>query len=931
MTSQNPEDNNLEVPDAAALLETSMPMVFAPDRPPPQFPVRRVTVEIIEQNPRVSPERYELLQEIGRGGVGVIYRARDRELGRDLVVKILHERHRRDRAALMRFVEEAQIVGHLHHSGVAPILDVGCFADGTPYFAMNLVEGRTLGDLLAQRIGAHERKAYFLGCFAKICQVIAYAHARGVIHGELKPANIMVGSFGEVQVMDWGMARVLAPEQARGAVELREERTDVFGLGAILCEIMTGEPPFGSGSAREVFERAQAGELTRALSRLDRASFDRELVSLARRCLAGDPASSPRHAGIVADEVSAYLAVAEERARGAQLVAATLQEQAEAKQKSLRLRITLAATALVVLLVLIALVWWIRERKQTHTEQVALVASAALVEAEKFRAEARSSHPEGLASWTRASAAVERALELTTKAAVDEELKARIAMLKQDIEEEHAAAGAESLRFERNRQAIAALETLQSQHGGNFAWALEAPAYAATLKAHGIDVDASVEAAAVQIQASGIAPQIARALDHMAHAERWLHPERPDGWRKWVELARRCESDPLRNRIRQAFLDDNLAALEGVAAAPELIAADRDTRHLLDACLMLIVVGRSRLAESLASLRQISATLLEGPRNGSAWEQAAGLMLSSENQLEAIVALRQAVMLKPDDAELQCRLGGLLVDAGFATEAVAVLDAATQLEPRREWYWFVLAGAHEARGDLDEALRSAQRAVAAGPEEFRSILRLARLLKELGRCEEALPLMERGSELARAAPAGVPAGVEKWPGECRERQDLDALADAYRQGSLKPASNEQRLQLAEIFQQRQLLAAAAQYFAEAFSRDPSRILQYFLAAARVATQAGSGRGTDAAATNAEERALFLRQALAWLRVGVEASQQANKEPRQRHKFYRDLRLLLGDILLAPLRDPGTLASLAQEEQDAFASFWRGLESQLSGR
>ncbi|MHB1562127.1 MAG: serine/threonine-protein kinase [Isosphaeraceae bacterium] len=230
----------------------------------------------------------ELLGEIARGGMGVVLRGRDPDLGRDLAVKVLLDTHQEHADLVRRFIEEAQIAGQLQHPGIVPVYELGALADRRPYFSMKLVKGRTLAELFADRENPADDRARFVAVFEQVAQTMAYAHARGVIHRDLKPSNIMVGSFGEVQVMDWGLAKVMAsggvadesravqrrdgaslirtlrtgsdadasqagsvmgtpaympPEQAGGDVEALDERADVFGLGAILCEILTGEPP----------------------------------------------------------------------------------------------------------------------------------------------------------------------------------------------------------------------------------------------------------------------------------------------------------------------------------------------------------------------------------------------------------------------------------------------------------------------------------------------------------------------------------------------------------------------------------------------------------------------------------------------------------------------------------------------------------------
>jgi len=201
--------------------------------------VRPSSGELPDPSDRVA--RLQLLGEVARGGMGVIIKGRDSDLGRDLAVKVLLDEHREKPDLIRRFVEEAQISGQLQHPGVVPVYELGTLADHRPYFAMKLVKGRTLAALLAERQvegypsvgGGSVRRSdrgteapptggpspghglpRFLSIFEQVCQTMAFADARGVIHRDLKPSNIMAGSFGEVQVMDWGLAKVL-PEGGR--------------------------------------------------------------------------------------------------------------------------------------------------------------------------------------------------------------------------------------------------------------------------------------------------------------------------------------------------------------------------------------------------------------------------------------------------------------------------------------------------------------------------------------------------------------------------------------------------------------------------------------------------------------------------------------------------------------------------------------------
>ena len=253
--------------------------------------------------------------EIARGGMGAVLKGRDVDLGRDLALKVLLESHAAKPELVKRFVEEAQIGGQLQHPGIVPVYGLGTFLDRRPYFTMKLVKGRTLYEILTGRILRRRTWPRLLSIFESVCQTIAYAHSRGVIHRDLKPSNVMVGSFGEVQVMDWGLAKVLPrgssdhnraessvepvvpvsviqrPGRARmpkprrparcwerpatwlpnrrGEIDALDERTDVFGLGSILSEILTGEPAFIGRSSDETLRKAGRGEVADALVRLN--------------------------------------------------------------------------------------------------------------------------------------------------------------------------------------------------------------------------------------------------------------------------------------------------------------------------------------------------------------------------------------------------------------------------------------------------------------------------------------------------------------------------------------------------------------------------------------------------------------------------------------------------------------------------------------
>lgn len=227
-------------------------------------------LQSLPDDPGAAGDRYELREAIGRGGMGTVFRAFDRELERDVAVKVLHARAPGTAA---RLLQEARILARLEHPGILPVHDVGTLPDGRVFYVMKLVVGRRLDQHVASVPGLADR----LRVFERLCDAVAFAHAHGVVHRDLKPENVMIGAFGEVLVLDWGVAKAagsaladrgvvlgtpayMAPEQAAGGTV--DARTDVFALGGILAFLLCGEPRIGGRQA--VMPRALAAVVDRA-------------------------------------------------------------------------------------------------------------------------------------------------------------------------------------------------------------------------------------------------------------------------------------------------------------------------------------------------------------------------------------------------------------------------------------------------------------------------------------------------------------------------------------------------------------------------------------------------------------------------------------------------------------------------------------------
>ena len=231
-----------------------------------------LTAEEIRAEGIPTPDHLRIFAELGRGAMGRIHPATDRNLLRHVALKRLDMELARQSFYRDGFIAEAQITGQLEHPNIVPVHELAVDARGVPYFTMKLVQGVSFSRWLrdpTRLVGSVERIAEGLEVFVKVCDAVAYAHHRGVIHRDLKPDNIMVAGFGQVYLMDWGLARLtktrpasgslaqmeapgpvgtpgyMSPEQARGRPADMDERSDVFGLGAVLYEIVSGKMPFG--------------------------------------------------------------------------------------------------------------------------------------------------------------------------------------------------------------------------------------------------------------------------------------------------------------------------------------------------------------------------------------------------------------------------------------------------------------------------------------------------------------------------------------------------------------------------------------------------------------------------------------------------------------------------------------------------------------
>jgi len=496
--------------------------------------------------------RLELGAEIARGGVGIVLRAHDNDLGRDVAIKVLREQYARDPGLLRRFVEEAQIGAQLQHPGIVPVYDLGLDDHGRPYFAMKLVEGVSLAELLRHRKSVTDDRQRLIRIFHQVCQTIGYAHSRGVVHRDLKPGNVMVGGFGEVQVMDWGFAKVLsrpevvnelqtirsescheslpgatlgtpaymAPEQARGQVADVDTRTDVFALGGLLLEILTGRPPYGG---RDALQQAKDARLEDALAALDGDGIEPGLRKLVRACLEPERDNRPKDGGAVADALGDFLEHVEQRARDAELLAAAADARFESERKSRRLTLAFGGAIAVALVLALSFFWMRRVENAQRTAQieVTLGTVAQLEEAGKL--------DEALDQLHRAEGQIgtgDRA-KLVELAAIQSRLETGI----------------------RDRDLELRMLTLRTKPSRD---PVADEGYEDFFRKHEIDFQAERPprlAARLRGLTKAALPAVARGLEDAA-MRLMNHPGPPRSWRVMLRVADLIDADPFRRQVR---------------------------------------------------------------------------------------------------------------------------------------------------------------------------------------------------------------------------------------------------------------------------------------------------------------------------------------------------------------------------------------------
>jgi serine/threonine protein kinase/tetratricopeptide (TPR) repeat protein len=789
--------------------------------------------------------RYRILRPHAKGGLGEVFVAEDVELHREVALKEIQPVHAHDAVSRGRFLLEAEVTGRLEHPGIVPVYGLGQYADGRPFYAMRFIHGDNLKEAIrrfheAEKPGRDpgERRLALrrlLGRFVDVCNAVAYAHSRGVLHRDLKPGNIMLGKYGETLVVDWGLAKAgvrsqesgaseqideqtlrpssgsgvaatqmgsavgtpafMSPEQAAGQLDRLGPASDIYSLGATLYALLTGQAPFQEGEIGDVFQKVRNGDV-RPPRRIN-SDIPAPLEAVCLKALALQPENRYPSARALANDIEHWLAD--------EPVAAYPEPLPQRARRWARRHkpVVAGAAALVLTALLLGGGWsWWYKRDQTAREAARLQrqaetqrdVTAALARADTFLQEGwkQTDYAERWkATVGLAESAVQNAEGLLAAGEPTQELSDRVRITRTAVDE---SARDNRLRTELDRIRF----DMAREKAGRYHTAPGAAGYAAALRSYEIDVTELREAVEL-IRSSRLREPLVAALEDWARIAteptelqmlygllREVEPV-PDAFRSRWRTARERRDGPVLSQLaREAPVRElpptalvnmagDLKAAGEPATAEHLLRAGQELHpndFWLNRQLGIVLWERKSLDEAVRFLTAALALRSDSP---AAYSDL-GIALADKNDLEgAIRCHRTALELDPKDALAHHNLASALYAKKEVEAAIESWRAAIEIDPSLAIAHHDLGVVLQDKGDLEGAIRCQQTAIGLNPKLASAHNNLGVVLHAKGDPDGALRCYQKAVELdAKYAAAHSNLGAI-----LHEKNDLEGAMRCY--------------------------------------------------------------------------------------------------------------------------------------------------------
>ena len=874
--------------------------------------------------------RFRVVRPHASGGLGIVSVALDDELDREVAFKEIKDKFADDDDRRTRFVLEAEITGKLEHPGIIPIYGLGHDPSGRPFYAMRFIRGDSLADAINRfhdPNGPHADPAKkssqlreLLGRFLDVCDALAYAHSRGVLHRDLKPGNVMLGPFGETLVVDWGLALPLdrvpdglettqgpvkptkadssslprehgqavgtpaymPPEQAEGSIDQLGPRSDVYGLGAILYDLLTGKHPVEGASLEEVLRRVGRGEIKPP--RQVRPEIPADLEAICLKALALKPEGRYATPRALAADIKAWLADDPVSARPEPLA-----ERARRWAKRNRTAVTAAAASLLVGLVGLGAVATVQTRARGD-----LARKNAALDMQRGRAEAREAQ---------AIAAVKQFGDVIAN---EPELKKTPALegLRKRLLNEPLAffrALREQLQSDRDTRP----ESLQRLAQAGFD-------LGSLTNEIGDKQDALIayrEALAIQRKLADANPSVTRYQSDLAGSHNSIgillsETGQPAEALKAHELAlaiRRKLADA--NPSVTRYQNDLAGSHNNIGNLLNVIGQPAEALKAYESALAI----QQKLADANPSVTEFQSDLASSHYNIGNLLSETGQPAEALKAYESALAIRRKLVREhPEFFDFASALGNTL-------NHIAIGDLkANRFE--------------EARIRLRQAVDWQRKALASNPKNpiYRQFLanhlqNMIRAARGLGDSEGVAEAERALAELRESDPANIA---------------LDARLIAIHRGDQQPRDNAERLQLAQRAYDKALQADATKLWADALEADPKlaedRRAQVRYNAACAAALGGCGRGKDNPAPDDAAKAKLRERARAWLQAELAAwtGLVESGPPEARPVVAPTLQHWKENGALAGVREAKALEALHEAEREPWRALWAGVDTLL---